>query len=131
MTNAAQVSAAQELLAAQRARFDATVARDVAALDRLLDDNLTYVHVSAHVDTKASFMDSVGSGRSSFTGFGVEEPVVRIFGDTGVITAKIEIRLRGAEGAPDRVLPVLCTDVWARDSAGWHEVAWQATRIPE
>ena len=121
----------EQLLAAQRARFDASVARDIEALELLLADDLTYVHVGSRIDTKESFIASAREGRSSFTGFAVEAPVARVHGDMGVITATVHMTLRGPQDTEERILNVICTDVWTHSDAGWREVAWQATRIPD
>lgn len=128
MTTGQQVSAERELVTVQRARLDAAVAGDVAALEGLLADDLTYFHSSARVDTKTSFIDSVREGRP-FKAIVIEDQRVRVFGDVGVITAVMHITLRGAE--QDRILNVRCTDVWARRQGRWQEVAWQTTRLSD
>ena len=124
-----QSAAQSDLVAVQRRRFDATLSGDIAALERLLSDDLTYIHAGAHVDTKATFIASIREGRASFKGFAVEDQQVRVFGDTGVITGIVRITLRGAE--QDRVLHTRCTDVWVHRPGGWQEVAWQTSRIAE
>ena len=129
MTTRQQVTAEQELAGLQRERFDATVAGDVAALTRLLADDLVYVHTSAKLDTKTSYIDAVREGRLPYKSFEIEDQVVRAYGDAGVITAVVRITLRGAD--QDRILNVRCTNVWARRDGNWQEVAWQSTRIAD
>ena len=54
MTTQTQTQAEQQVLAAQRARFDATIAHDGPALERLMGDDLTYVHSSGRLESKAA-----------------------------------------------------------------------------
>jgi hypothetical protein len=62
----AQHSAGAEpaVLAAEKARTTALVQGDIATLEKLLADDLTYVHASGKVDTKASFLRA--SNQASF-----------------------------------------------------------------
>ena len=123
-------AAEQELTAAQRARFDATIAGDTAALERLMGDDITYFHSTGRQDTKRSFIDGLVTRGQPYRGFGVEDLTVRVFGDAGVTSAVIRLTLRNAEGVED-THPSRCTQVWAKRDGGWQEVLWQATRIPE
>ncbi|MGE3856348.1 MAG: nuclear transport factor 2 family protein [Dehalococcoidia bacterium] len=123
-------AAEQELAAAQRARFDATIAGDTAALQRLMGDDLTYFHSTGRQDTKQSFLEGLVTRNRPYRGFGVEDLHVRVFGDAGVTTAVVRLTLRNAEGVED-THPSRCTQVWAKRDGGWQEVLWQATRIPE
>lgn len=119
----------RQLAAARRARFDATVLGDVPTLERLIADDLTYIHSTARVDTKSSFIHALGERGLPYKAFDVEEQQVRVFGDAGIITAIIRLTLRGDEG--DRIHRSRCTDVWAHRDGRWQEVSWQATRIAE
>ena len=121
--------AEQELAAAQRARFDATVAGDVAALNRLFGDDLTYLHSTGRMDTKVSFIQRLGENGLPYRGFDIEEQQVRVFGDAGFHTAVIMLTQRGADGEHSH--RSRCTSVWARRDGQWQEVLWQATRLPE
>src|ERR1700674_5997018 len=54
--------AEQQVLQAEKDRFAAMVKVDEAALNKLLSDDLTYVHTSALLQTKKEFIDSLKSG---------------------------------------------------------------------
>jgi hypothetical protein len=47
----------QEILRVEGKRIDAMVALDLAALDPILADDLSYSHSSGRTDTKASFLE--------------------------------------------------------------------------
>ncbi len=130
MTTEQQTTQVQDLVAAQRARFDATIAGDVQALEYLIGDDLTYFHSTARVDTKRSFIDGLHARGLPYKAFRVEDEQVRILGDgAGIITAVIYLTLQNAEG--ENTHPSRCTSVWARREGQWQEVSWQATRVPE
>jgi hypothetical protein len=54
------------VLAAQKERMQAMVRGDVEALSRLLPDDLTYTHASGVIDTKASLLSSIQSGKLKY-----------------------------------------------------------------
>ena len=123
-------AAEQELAAAQRARFDATIAGDTATLERLMSDDILYFHSTGRIDTKRSYLDNLVTRGLPYRAFQYDTPTVRVFGDSGITTAVIHLTLRNAEGVED-THPSRCTQVWTKTEGGWQEVLWQATRMPD
>jgi uncharacterized protein (TIGR02246 family) len=119
---------ADEIKALESERFRAMAAGDVAALERLLGDDLVYTHSSASLDTKASLIEGIRTKRFNYQKF--ERPVeeVRVYGESAVVTGQARIELLGESGT--RVLNVRYTDVWVKQGDGWRMVAWQSTPIP-
>lgn len=126
----AMSAAEQELAAAQRARFDATIAGDRAALERLMAEDITYYHSTGRIDTRASFVDSVIARGLPYRGFASEDQHVRVFGDAGVVSAVVALTQRAADGT-EGTHKSRCTSFWAKRGGQWQEVLWQATRLPE
>jgi hypothetical protein len=54
------------VLAAQDKRVALTVAADTTGLGAMMTDDLTYTHSNANVDTKAAFLETIGSGKSKY-----------------------------------------------------------------
>ena len=129
MTTEASRNLEQALAAAQRARFDATISGNVPVLEQLIADDLIYLHSTGRVDTKSSFIHSLGERGLPYRAFDIEAQQVRILGDAGVVTAIIRLTQRGADG--DHSHRSRCTSVWTRRGGRWQEVLWQATRLPE
>jgi ketosteroid isomerase-like protein len=128
MTTQTRTQAEQEVLAAQRARLDATIAKDQVALERLMAEDLTYVHSSAKLESRAENIAAVvGSG--AYKSFDLRGVAVRVEGDTAVITGEADIVIGRPDG--DIMLPMRFTDVWARRDGAWREIAWQSTRRAE
>jgi ketosteroid isomerase-like protein len=117
-----------EIRAHEDRRFQAMVAGDGPALEKLLHDGLVYTHSSASVDSKASFIDAVVSRRSGYQKIERPEEQVRVYGDAAVVTGRARIELQNAGG--QRVLNLRYTDVWVKGPEGWQMAAWQSTMIP-
>jgi hypothetical protein len=121
----------REILDIERQRVAAMVNRDLAALDRILADDLTYTHSGGRTDTKASFIALIAEPDHGYLGVDYSDEEVRPAGADGAIVRGIaQIRLI-REGGAQISYPVLFLDVYARRDGRWQMVAWQATRVPE
>ena len=74
----------QEIWQLETRRFEAVVRGDVAALEGILSDDLTYTHATGVFETKAEFLGKMKSGQLKYESFGPEDFRVRVYG-TGVI----------------------------------------------
>jgi len=111
------------ILALETRRIDAMVKKDLATLDALLADDLSYTHSGGTIDTKASFITLIKE-RGRYLGVDyTEKQVIPIAANTVVVRGIAQIRL---EDTP--AYPVLFLDVWAVRGGTWKMVAWQATR---
>ena len=119
----------QEILAIERQRFAAQVRKDMAFLHRVLGDDLIYTHSSGIVDSKASFIESIASGRLDYREATPERLEARVFGDVAVLTGAARIRVQVKD--QPLALHIRFTDVYVKRLIGWQMVAWQATRLPE
>jgi hypothetical protein len=116
-----------EALQAEDARYDAQIENDLEALEQLFAKDLVYIHSSAIQDTKASFIESLRSGKVSYHSMERSDTMVRTFGNVAVITGKavFEVTARGKE----KTLNLLFHAVWAKREPGVQFVSWQATPI--
>ena len=125
---AASLSAADpkaDVLAAMESWKQAVLAKDTAALDRLLHPDVTYSHSDGRTQTKADVLASPGNTQSIKFG----ENSVRIYGDTALIKGPAEFVNIGANGTTTTInLNVLY--VWLKGPKGWQLVARQSTRLP-
>ena len=102
---------------------------DYAALDRLLADDLTYTHSTAKLDTKATYLEPLVSGRTRYQSLEPSDVQVRVYGTTGVVTGILRsvALVAGKESRTD----MRFTNVWVQRDGRWQMVAWQSTRLPE
>ena len=114
------------ILSLETRRIDAMVKKDLATLNELLADDLTYTHSGGTTDTKASFITLIKE-RGRYLGVDYSNTqVMPLQGGTAVVVrGRAQIRLEGVAG-----YPVLFLDVWALRNGAWKMVAWQATRVP-
>ena len=116
------------LKAAEQARFQAQVGADAKALGQLLDDDLEYVHSNGDFDTKASFIESLVSGKRDYVAATADIQSVRILGDVAIIrgTAKVTV----ADNGQSRDLDLGYTDIWVWKDRRWQMTAWRSSRMP-
>jgi len=119
---------AEETWAAEQARYAAQTSGDFTALERLIGDDLVYIHSSSNVDTKASFIESQRSGTVKYRNMKPLDIKVRTYGGIGIVSGRldVDVTVRGQ----DSLLQLLFHSVWAKRSAGPQFVSWQATRLP-
>ena len=122
----AQTPAEQAVRQVEDRRVKAIIDDDFAALDVILADDLTYAHSSGVLDTKASYLEALKSGKTKYLTFDRTPSVVRLYGDTAVITGTATLSLRG-QAAP---FSLRYTLVYVRRDGQWRMVAWQSTRLP-
>jgi hypothetical protein len=118
----------QAVLDAQDRRWKATVDADVDTLGRMTTDDMTYTHSSAKVDTKASFLDSLKSGRADYQSIVPEERGVRLYGDAAVVAGIAHVLVK-AEGN-DIDVRLRFTELYVKQDGQWHMALWHSTRVP-
>jgi len=118
-----------EIEAIEARRVRAMLQRDTAALEPMLADGLTYAHSNGQIDTKASFLESIASGRLEYKSFDRDDVVVRVFGNTAVVTGRAAVRVK--TGGKDLAFSIRFTDVYVKNEGRWQMTAWQSTRLPE
>jgi hypothetical protein len=116
------------LRAAEMQRFQAQVDADAKVLARLLDDALEYSHSNGELDTKASFIESLTSGRRDYVATAATIESVRIFGDVAIIRGRARVTV--ADGGQPRELDLGYTDVWLWKDNRWQMTAWRSARMP-
>jgi hypothetical protein len=117
------------LKSAEAARFAANVSADARALGQLLDDGLEYTHSNGELDSKASFIESLTSGRRDYVSIQHHIESLRIFGDVAVIRGKAEVTVT-SNGKPND-LKIGYTDVWLWKDQRWQMTAWRSAPLPD
>ena len=119
---------ASEVKKADQQWADAILRRDAAALNRILADDLRYVHGNASVQNKKEFLDALKSGDLAYHTFDFQEVDVRVFGDTAVVMSKprMSITMNGQE----QKFEARFLRVYVKRQGTWQLLAHQATRLP-
>jgi ketosteroid isomerase-like protein len=128
MANDADQQTIDEVLAAEAARLHAIETRDWDALDRLLGDDLSYVHsdTGLYEDKAANLATLHASPRSYIR----RDLRVRPYGDVAVLTGEIDITIDAIQDvSPEQHIFSFATQVWVKRDGHWQMVVFQATMI--
>jgi hypothetical protein len=117
------------LVAADRARFDAMVRRDIPALGQVLADELVYVHSSSVRQSKAEQLRDMEKGAAVYQRIDARDQEPAIYGQTGLIQGVATFTTAGGGGQSTFTLRY--TDVYVLRDGRWQMVAWHCTRMPE
>jgi ketosteroid isomerase-like protein len=121
--------AEKDVLATEAARTTALDHSDVAALERIMADDVTYIHASGKVDTKKSYLDAIRSGQLHYISWQPKNLQVRLVGDGAVIDGEFAVRVMDSRVQPAPFdINIFILTVYARRDGRWQQIAWQSTR---
>jgi hypothetical protein len=119
---------ADEALAYEDARYAAQMGDDFAALQRLIGDDLVYIHSSAVVDNKVSYIASMKSGTVKYRVMRRSDVTVRTYGCVAIISGlgNFDVTVKGQ----DLEVEIRFHSIWVKRDRGLEFISWQATRTP-
>jgi len=119
---------ADEVIKLEDARYAAQMANDFAAMEKLIADDLVYIHSSSVVDSKQSYIESMRSGMVKYKVMRRSDVKVRTFGCIATITGlgNFDVQLNDK----DLSIELRFHSIWAKRDGKLQFVSWQATRIP-
>lgn len=117
------------ITAADDARVAAMKARDGAKLSGYLSEDLHYAHSNALVDTKASFLDLIVSGKAKYLRLDYVKreftfPAPGMATMTGFFDVKAVINETTTE------TQICFLGVWRLEKGEWKLLAWQTCKVP-
>ncbi|HEV7403560.1 MAG TPA: nuclear transport factor 2 family protein [Chthoniobacteraceae bacterium] len=118
----------ERLRAADEERVAATLAGDRARMTAIFSDDLRYAHSTGNVDDKASYTETVASGRTKYTAYQYEERKFT-FPAPGIalMTGRAHIDATTATGPAQNYLSFL--GVWREEKGQWRFLAWQSCKV--
>lgn len=116
--------AEKDVMAAMDAFKEAMIHNDAGALDKLLSEDLSYVHSGGQFESKADVLKAVKSGKSVITKIEYSEPSVRFVGDTALVRCRVDLW-----HSETNIVHMNVLHVWGKKGQGWQLVARQATRL--
>jgi len=107
----------------------AIVARDARRVSDLLADDWILINGAAKSKTKAELLAEIVRPEMEFQALDARDVMVRVWGDTAVITGTLHqrYRLRGRQTE----LTLRYTDTWARSGDSWRQVSEHTSRLPD
>ncbi len=94
----------------------------------MLSSDWSVTHIDGNVMSKRAALNMCRAAKSSASGaaFKIDDVLVRVFGETAVVTGRTRATIRGAK--PARIT-LRFTDIFVRSVGTWLVVASQATRV--
>lgn len=117
----------QEVERLEELRYQAMLNSDTTTLERLLAEDLHYLHSNTIADTKLSYISFLKSGNIQYQEIERENVLLRVYGDTVVVTGRI--LFTALINSKIKFLDNMFVNIWAKRKQGWQLVHWQSTPI--
>jgi ketosteroid isomerase-like protein len=118
-------AAIREIVDLERQARDASLHRDADFSQRTLAEDYVAITPLGQVTTKQDTISARKSGQLRYDELSVTDMVVRVYGDTAVVTARADVK--GHQLGEDFSGPYRYTRVWVRRTGHWQAVSYQAT----
>jgi ketosteroid isomerase-like protein len=115
----------RQIVDMERQAKEASLRRDAEFSLRTLADDYVAITPLGQVTTKQESVSVRRSGQLRYEAMNVTDMVVRVYGDTAVVTARAEVK--GHQLGEDFSGPYRYTRVWVRRNGHWQTVSYQAT----
>ena len=116
------------ILESEALRWRAQVERDTVLLNKLLTDDLVYIHSNALTESKSDFLHSVQSGSITYHNMqGEPGGSIRQYGKTGISNGIV--RATGLLNGTPFEVRLRYTAVYVRQKGRWRLASWQSTRM--
>ena len=115
----------RQIVDMERQARDASLHRDAEFSRRTLAEDYVAITPLGQVTTKEDTVSARRSGQLRYETINVTDMVVRIYGDTAVVTARADVK--GHQLGEDFSGPYRYTRVWVRRNGQWQTVSYQAT----
>ncbi len=125
ITNTGDDAAIREIIEMEKQARDASIRRDPDFSQRTLADDYVAITPLGQVTTKGDTVAARKSGQLRYESIDVSDMVVRVYGDTAVVTARADVK--GHQLGEDFSGPYRYTRVWVRKTGHWQAVSYQAT----
>src|SRR5262249_24215599 len=126
-TSSQTAAATEEILALERARNDAILRGDSAALAAMTSDDYTFITLRGELRTKAEIVKGFQSGSFKYDSREISDLKIRVYGDTAVVTGRST--QKGRENGKDYSGDYRFTRVYVKQNGRWVTVALQATLV--
>jgi ketosteroid isomerase-like protein len=117
----------EQIQALDREWAQACVQSDIAKLEQILSDDLTYTHSSGQIQNKAEFIATIREGKTRYRSIEFQQSNVRIYGNSAVSNSEVRVNLT-IDGKDVSVHPRFL-HVWVKQNGRWQLAAHQGTKI--
>src|SRR5579871_471661 len=119
-----------QLIDLEHARCAAITNADIATLELLNSDDLTYTHTGGQTEDRESFLSNIAKYPREITRS--DDLRVRLYGDVAVMTGTLHATFPAPDGAEPIQLDSHALQVWVRDGESWKQSAFAASaQLPD
>jgi ketosteroid isomerase-like protein len=115
----------RQIVDMERQSKEASLRRDSDFPLRTLAEDYVAITPLGQVTTKQETISARRSGQLRYEAMNITDMVVRVYGDTAVVTARADVK--GHQLGEDFSGPYRYTRVWIRRNGQWQIVSYQAT----
>jgi ketosteroid isomerase-like protein len=115
----------REIIEMEHQAREASIRRDADFSQRTLAEDYVAITPLGQVTTKQDTVSARKSRQLRYDTIDITDMVVRIYGDTAVVTARADVK--GHQLGEDFSGPYRYTRVWVRKTGKWQAVSYQAT----
>jgi ketosteroid isomerase-like protein len=115
----------REIVDMERQSKEASLRRDSEFPLHTLAEDYVAITPLGQVTTKQETISARRSGQLRYEAMNITDMVVRVYGDTAVVTARADVK--GNQLGEDFSGPYRYTRVWVRRNGQWQIVSYQAT----
>ncbi len=115
----------RQIIDMERQAKEASLRRDSNFPLRVLAEDYVAITPLGQVTTKEETLTARRSGQLRYEAMSITDMVVRVYGDTAVVTARADVK--GHQLGEDFSGPYRYTRVWVRRNGQWQTVSYQAT----
>ena len=105
---------------------DAMIHNNAAVLEKLLHEDLTFVHSAGQLERKADVLKSVTTGKNVIIRMEFSDSSVRTYGNTALVRCRVDLW-----HSETNIVHMNVLHAWVKTPAGWQLAARQATRLSQ
>jgi ketosteroid isomerase-like protein len=116
-----------DIIGLDQAWRKAILAKDAAALDKMLADDLVYGHATGIVDTKATYIAKVKSGKQLYQTLEQKKITVNLYGASALTHSWMHVTGVNQDGKFDD--KVMLIHFWVKQNGTWRLAGHQTTKV--
>jgi len=116
----------KEILSVMDTYKDAMIHNNAAVLEKLLGDDLSFVHSGGQQEHKADVLKSVTTGKNVIIRMNFTDPSVHVYGNTALVKCRVDLW-----HSETNIVHMDVLHAWVKSGDGWQLVARQATRLTQ
>lgn len=120
---------ADEVKAAENEWLTGITKNDFRKLDHVLADDLMYLHSTGVMDSKASYVKSLQTGKQKYVSGKINDLKIRVYGQTAVLNGDANFEFV-TDGKPGKA-HLKYTHVFVKGGKGWQLVSHQSLKVAD